>query len=231
MKKTVIISFLFVLAGITASAQKINKFGADLGMKSLMGKEIRIPYSSVVSYYGYITPDAVPDETKDGKKYYYVYIWIPIAAPEVGIRMISPIPESMAPETDDFKSQTYEANKAETKNFFDTWVTLERAVNILSMNDVKSKINEANWVRLGYNDDSRELPAQPSGNQYNSVLRVSSSANDPLHALTVGLYRIGFTTFKTGEVQGGFVAQIGAPVKLPGIIIANSASSLLTGQQ
>lgn len=210
----------------TLSAQKIPKFGADMGMKTVLKKDIRIPYTSVTSYYGYIKPGTKPDEVKGGKNYYYVYLWIPVAAPEIGVRMISPIPSGMSPESGDFQSVTYDSNKTETANFFDTWVTLERAVNILSAGDIKSKINEANWIRLGYNDDSGELPEQPSGNAYNSVMRVSSSVSDPLHALTVGLYRIGFTTFKTGEVEGGFVAQIGAPVKLPGVKLAASAVDL-----
>lgn len=223
-------TLLVLTCCISASifAQKIPKFGADLGMKTVLKKDIRIPYTSVTSYYGYIKPGSKPDEVKGGKNYYYVYLWIPVAAPEIGVRMISPIPSGMAPEAGDFQSVTYDSNKTETTNFFDTWVTLERAVNILSANDIKTKINDANWVRLGYNDDSRELPEQPSGNAYNSVMRVSSSVSDPLHAITVGLYRIGFTTFKTGEVEGGFVAQIGAPVQLPGVKVAANPGDLTT---
>jgi hypothetical protein len=211
---------------LTASAQKIGKFGADLGMKSVLGKEIRAPYTEVNSYFGFVEPGSKPDEEKGGKKYYYVYVWIPAAAPELGIRMISPVPEKMQPESGDFIHPLFTKNQADRTSFFDTWVTLERAVNIVSLADVKAKLGKANWVSLGYNDDSNELPAQPSGLKYNSVFRVTSSVGDPLRALTIGLYRIGFTTFKTGEVQGGFVAQIGAPVKLPGVRIAATAEEL-----
>ncbi|MGZ3905035.1 MAG: LipL32 family surface lipoprotein [Bacteroidia bacterium] len=42
----------------------------------------------------------------------------------------------------------------------------------------------------------------------------------------MGLYRIGFTTYKVGEVQGSFVAQVGAPVKLPGVKIAKTLDEL-----
>ena len=42
-----------------------------------------------------------------------------------------------------------------------------------------------------------------------------------------GLYRIGFTTYKVGEVNGGFLAQIGAPVKLPGVIVAESLDKMI----
>jgi hypothetical protein len=57
-------------------------------------------------------------------------------------------------------------------------------------------------------------------------MRISSEPGNPLKALVVGLYRVGFTTYKTGEVQGSFLAQIGAPVKLPGVKVARDLESL-----
>ena len=81
-------------------------------------------------------------------------------------------------------------------------------------------------MTIDKNDDSSEMPAQPSGSKYNSLMRITSSTSDPTHSLVMGLYRIGFTTYKTGEVQGSFLAQIGAPVKLPGVAIAAKPADL-----
>ena len=89
------------------------------------------------------------------------------------------------------------------------------------------KGKSATWNTYESNDDSGELPAQPSGSKYNSLMRITSEVNNPLKALVVGLYRIGFTTYKTGEVQGSFLAQVGAPVKLPGVGISSSLEDLL----
>lgn len=224
--KQLLWGFMLLFAFQYTQAQKPGKFGADLGKKSVMGKDIRIPYTDLISYYGFIEPGAKPDEEKAGKKYYYVYIWIPAAAPEIGVRMISPVPEDMQPGDGDFSSPSYTKNSSDHSSFFDTWITFDRAVNILSLDDVKSKISSANWVSLAQNDDSGELPAQPSGSKYNSLIRVTSSVGDPLKSLTMGLYRVGFTTFKTGEVKGSFVAQIGAPVKLPGVKVAATPAAL-----
>jgi hypothetical protein len=58
-------------------------------------------------------------------------------------------------------------------------------------------------------------------------MRVTSDVSDPLKALTMGLYRIGFTTYKKGEVQGSFLAQVGAPVKLPGSAISATLDGLM----
>ena len=224
---TAAVTALALLAGTQQSTgQKLDKFGADMGKKSAMGKEIRVPYTDVISYYGYIKPGAKPDEERDGKKYYYLYVWIPAVAPELGIRMISPVPDKMAPEATDFAAADYKENEADKKNFFDTWVTLERAGGVTKAEEIVTKGKSASWSSFGVNDDSGEMPAQPSGSKYNSLMRVTSETSDPMKSLVVGLYRIGFTTYKTGEVQGGFLAQVGAPVKLPGVQIAKDLESL-----
>ena len=216
-----------LMAGTQSSeAQKLDKFGADMGKKSVMGKEVRVPYTDLISYYGYIKPGATPDAKVGGKNYYYLYVWIPAVAPEIGIRMISPVPDKMAPEETDFVAADYTENAGDKTNYFDTWITLERASGVTKPEEIVSKGGSASWNSFGVNDDSSEMPAQPSGSKYNSLMRVTSETSDPLKSLVVGLYRIGFTTFKTGEVQGGFLAQVGAPVKLPGVKIAKDLNAL-----
>jgi hypothetical protein len=42
----------------------------------------------------------------------------------------------------------------------------------------------------------------------------------------MGLYRIGFTTYKRGEVQGSFLAQVGSPIKLPGVKMSNTLDGI-----
>ncbi len=225
MKKSIFTSLICAAIAISANAQKLDKFGMDAGKKEVMGKEVRVPYTDVISYYGYIKPGAAPDEVKDGKKMYYLYVWIPAVAPEIGIRMASPVPAKMAPAGTDFVGVDYTANAADKTNYFDTWIVLEKAEGITSTANI-SNGKTAKWNKIDSNDDSGEMPAQPSGSNYNSLMRITSQASDPLKALTVGLYRVGFTTYKTGEVQGSFVAQIAAPVKLPGVGVANNLEDL-----
>ncbi|MFN8288439.1 MAG: LipL32 family surface lipoprotein [Chitinophagales bacterium] len=223
--KTVFAISAFFAFSAFAPGGGLDKFSADLGKKSVMGKEMRIPYSDVVSYYGYVKPGAAPDETRDGKKYYYLYVWIPAVAPELGVRMVSPVPDGMKPEAADFVTPEFTENSSDKTNYFDTWITLERAEGVMSPADI-AKGKTAKWNRYDVNDDSGELPAQPSGSKYNSLMRITSEPSNPLKALVVGLYRVGFTTYKTGEVQGSFVAQIGAPVKLPGVAVAKTIDDL-----
>jgi hypothetical protein len=223
MKKLLIAVFAF--ATIASHSQKLEKFGAEMGKKSLMGKEVRVPYTDVVTYYGYIKPGTKPDEVKGGKNYYYLYVWIPAAAPELGVRMASPVPAKMTPEKTDYTSAAYTENAADNKSYFDTWIALERADGIVTKADLK-KAKTATWRTYDQNDDSSEMPAQPSGNKYNSLMRITSDVNNPSKALVAGLYRVCFTTYKKGDVNGSFVAQLGAPVKLPGVVVAQTIEEL-----
>jgi hypothetical protein len=215
-----------IFVSTEVNAQKLDKFGAEMGKKSVMGKEVRVPYTDVTSYYGYVQPGSKPDEERGGKKYYYLYVWIPAAAPELGVRMVSPVPEKMAPEKTDFVAPEYTANAADKTNYFDTWITLERANSVTSSADIATKGKTSNWSAYDSNDDSGEMPAQPSGSKYNSLMRITSDVSDPAKAIVMGLYRIGFTTYKTGEVQGSFMAQLAAPVKLPGVKVAKTLDEL-----
>ena len=226
MKKQVVALLLCLGTLSMANAQKLDKFGADLAKKSVMGKELRVPYTDLTSYFGYIKPGSTPDEVKNGKKMYYLYVWIPIAAPEIGIRMISPVPDSSKPSGTDYVSADYTANSSDTKSFFDTWVTFERAEGVLRLEDV-GKARTATWTKIESNDDSSEMPAQPSGSKYNSLMRITSDTSNPTKSLVMGLYRIGFTTYKTGEVQGSFLAQLGSPIKLPGVMVAVKLEDLV----
>ena len=222
--KILIYTFILCLIGSfsnEASAQKLGKFGSSIE-KKIGPKKIRVPYTDVISYLGYAEPGS-EDAIVGDKKYTYLYLWIPAVAPEIGIRMVSPADGKKV--KDPVKASNYDANSS-TKEFFDTYITLEKS-DILSLEEISaSKIESANWVKLKYNDDTSELPKQPDGRKYNSLLRYQSEAGNPLKALSVGLYRVGFTTFKRGEVKGTFLAQIGSPVKLPGVIITRDINDL-----
>lgn len=223
MKKLLLSAF--ILGAVCSYGQKLDKFGAEMGKKSVMGKEIRAPYTDVISYYGYIKPGTKPDEVRGGKNYYYLYVWVPVAAPELGVRMASPVPEKMEPGKTDYVSPAFTANASDKTSYFDTWIALERADGIFTKGDLK-KAKTASWKKYDQNDDSSEMPAQPSGSKYNSLMRITSEVSNPEKALVAGLYRVCFTTYKTGDVKGSFVAQVGAPVKLPGVVVAQSLDEL-----
>jgi len=160
----------------------------------------------------------------DGKKFYYIYVWVPAVAPEIGVRMLSPVGKTKIKNA--IKSEAYKEN-ASSSDYFDTYITLERST-ILRKEDISEEgVKNATWTRLASNDDSGEMPKQPNGSSYNSLLRYKSEVGNPTKALTTGLYRVGFTTYKTGVVKGTFLAEVAAPVKLPGVAMAKTIEDLL----
>ncbi len=221
--KPLIMMMAIVMMAFGVQAQKLPKFGSTIE-KQVGPKTVRVPYTDVVSYLGYAAPGN-EDEVKDGKKFYYIYVWIPAVAPELGVRMMSPVPAKFKAKGA-IIGEGYEDN-AKSDDYFDTYITIERS-NIID----KAKISEdavqnANWVVLEYNDDSSEMPQNPGGSSYNSLLRYKSEVSNPTKALTVGLYRIGFTTYKVGEVKGTFLAEVASPIKLPGVAMAKTIDELV----
>jgi hypothetical protein len=210
MKKNIlcVVSVLIAILTITgcASSGGLGSFASTTKMGP-----VAVPYTSVTSYYGYAKPGAEPDATIEGRKTWFIYVWVPAIAPELGIRMISPVPNGMTPKDADFVSPLYEQNK-NSKSFFDTWISFEKAEGVGPENIAGA--TSARWTMLGNNDDSSEMPPNPSGSKYNSLLRV----DDPTKLIR-GLYRVGFTTYKKGEVEGTFLAQLGSPIALPGVVV------------
>jgi len=219
-----IIAAIVSLAGCATTG--LPTFGAEIGSQANPlpgGDPIRIPYNSLISYYGAIEPGQAPDEVVGGKKMYYLYVWVPLVAPEIGVRMVSPVPEGMQPAEADFVAPGFAA--ADKASYFDPWITVERSATAINPADIVGA-KSGKWMRYGTNDDSSELPPLPNGSKYNSLLRLVSEPSDPLKALVRGVYRIGFTTFKVGEVKGTFLAQIGAPIAIPGVVVAKSLDEL-----
>jgi len=218
---SMVVMALFMALGV--SAQKLESFGSSIE-KQVGPKTIKVPYTDVISYLGYASP-GTEDDVKDNKKFYYIYIWVPAVAPELGVRMMSPVPAKYKNKKAT-QSTGYKANIS-SADFFDTYITLERS-NIVSKGGITADgVESAKWTVLESNDDSSEMPKNPSGSSYNSLLRYKSKIGDPTKALTIGLYRVGFTTYKVGEVKGTFLAEVAAPIKLPGVAMGKTLEELL----
>jgi hypothetical protein len=214
-----------LLAGL-AACTKLPPFGADLGKQVNARGTQRAPYATTVRYDGWVAPGSEPDEIRDGKKMFYLYAWIPANSPELGVRMVSPARLAGSPRRQvDFVEPEAAARKA-TSIYFDTWVRFERCLAAVDPEDIAKPCQQ--WVTFGENDDSDELPANPSGQKYNALLRVASNVDDPLRVLVRGMYRIAFTSYKVGEVQGTYAAEVGSVAPLLGAALARTPAALAT---
>lgn len=225
MKKLVpaFICLCVLISTNTYAQKKLGKFGSSIST-SIGPKTIRLPYKEVISYMDYAEPGS-EDEIKDGKKFYYFYVWIPSVVTELGVRMMSPVGSTEIEGA--IMTKAYLANK-NSDDYFDTYITIEKSLIFKPENVSPDKVADTKWFTLDTNDDSREMPPLPNRKKYNSLIRYKSSLGDPLGSLTVGLYRVGFTTYKKGEVKGTFLAELASPVKLKGVAIAKTIDELIT---
>ncbi len=181
--------------------------------------KVSLPYVNYNKYFGYVDKDVKPEGKYKDKDAYYLYVWVPAAIDELGISMVSPATNK--PGKGDFVHEYFNKGmKKDKKAFFDTYLVLDR----MDVTDAK-KIKSGGKVlqTLQTNDDSSELPKNPGGRKYNSLLRHESQVSSPTKALVRGLYRITFTSFR-GAVSGSYMATLGSNV--PGIKIASSLEKL-----
>lgn len=189
-----------------------------------VSKEVGIPYVNTVHYYGYIMPGVEPDAEINGKKAYFLYLWVPLAIDELAVRMISPVGDIGEPEDEDFVSDTYEKGIDEDDEaWFDTWVRVER-IDQLELGVFDFEFKKEFITNFGEDDDGDDTFDEDRHAKYNSLLRIKSDVDHPEKSLVRGIYRITFTTYKTGEVKGSFLASIGT--NIPGCIIAESLEKL-----
>ncbi len=181
----------------------------------------RTPYTSYVDYYGYVDSKVQPQGKYKGKDAYYLYLWVPAVIDEVGVSMKSPAPADEPPEEGAFKHPYFDTGvAADAEAYFDTYLALEK-MDILE----PEKIKDGGSVLglLTTNDDNSDMGPNPGGSNYNSLLRHESEVSNPLKALTRGVYRIVFTSFR-GNVKGSYVAQVGT--NIPGSSIAATLEEL-----
>ncbi len=187
--------------------------------EGVAGMEVNLPYANYSNYFGYVDQAAKPDGKYKGKDAYYLYAWVPAAVDEIGVSMVSPAMGQ--PTEDDFVGNNYkESFEKSPETFFDTYIVLDRLDIIDS---AKIKKGGKSLQTLTYNDDSSELPNNPGGQSYNSLLRQTSDINNPSKALVRGVYRISFTSFRSA-IEGSFEATVGT--NIPGVKIAPSLEEL-----
>ncbi|EPG67801.1 major surface lipoprotein LipL32 [Leptospira wolffii] len=237
MKKTSILTFsAAILVSFAACIGGLPSLKSSfvIGEHDVPGVGVQkafAPYSETVNYWGYIKPGQAADAVVNGKKSYFLYVWVPAAIAELGVRLISPTGEIGDPSSEDFQSDAFKAATPEEKsmpNWFDTWIRVERLAAIMP-NQIEGAAKGKALQNLGDNDDGDDTYNEERHAKYNSLLRITipnlPKSLDELKNLDTkkllvrGLYRITFTTYKVGEVKGSFVATVGVlgPPGVPGL--------------
>ena len=216
MSNQLFICFIINLAlsASTANAQRVDKFASN-------GKV----YKPLITYFGYINPESMPDEILNGKNFYYLYFKIADTVPEIGVRIISPVPTVLMPDKGDLVAENYFDNEKDKTHYFDTWIAIERAID-LNQKDFSKSDTTIKWIQLGFNDDSSELFPQPNGKYNNSLLRLKTKPDDATKIAPPGLYRLRFTDNKNRQMFGSFVIQLGTTASTFKLLLVKNPEDL-----
>ena len=218
------------LSTTPAIAFDLNKLTSGDGLPKLTSSltkrvgftKVAAPYAKSVNYFGYIDSSSKPDATINGKDAYYLYVWVPGSIDELGVRMISPVGDLAKPEKGDFVQDGYKKkHKADKDKWFDTWIRVER-MKVVEPEKIKTATKSLQV--LDEDDDGDDTYEEKRHAKYNSLTRIKTEVGSPTKALVRGLYRVSFTTYKKGKVEGSFVATLGSNV--PGIKMATSLAEL-----
>ena len=112
-------------------------------------------------------------------------------------------------------------HKADKDKWFDTWIRVER-MKVTDPADIKTATQSLQV--LDEDDDGDNTYEEKRHAKYNSLTRIKTTVGSPTKALVRGLYRVTFTTYKRGKVEGSFVATLGS--NIPGLKMAVSLQEL-----
>ncbi|MCR4315015.1 MAG: LipL32 family surface lipoprotein [Planctomycetes bacterium] len=227
IRKLFVLALFAALMNLTSGCSMLGLGGGGLpGLTSTIDLPAvggmaagKAPYANQVNYFGYVAPGKTPDgmETVNGaqKGCYFLYVWVPLVIDEIGIRMISPVGDLAAPADGDFVQPDFKLDAADA-TWFDCWVRFDKmsAVTADMIGD-----NMTVLMNLGEDDDGDDTYTEERHSAYNSLLRIADPTN-----LTMGCYRIAFTTYKNSPVEGSFVATVGT--NIPGVQIATTPTAL-----
>jgi hypothetical protein len=216
MKGKILVTILPVLLCTLLYAQRLDRFAMS---KFAAGGERGVAYPMGKSFFGKLPTHSIPRAlTKSDTTIYYIYLWLPQPVKEIGLQLISPVPQFASAWKGDYEAEDYHDSLKVTGKYFDPVLELKYVENILSPEEIFSqKGKNTPWKLLGRNDNSQEAPSQPTMMRKNSLFRFGATETDTSYA-PAGLYVIEFPTIEnkvTPEVT--FVLQVGVTEVVPGL--------------
>jgi hypothetical protein len=202
---------LFVFSHMPTSAQRMGPFCSFSVNYDQSGQESIGPYIGTVRYFNFFEKDDPADDTSKNQNRYYFYFSLPVSTNEIGARAVSPIPTTILPARGDQVAVNYFENESNKGDFFDPVIIIEKCIS--------DENGNSQWIELGMNDNSEELPAQPTGERKNALVRVTSDTADVNKMLVPALYRVVVMDKNDLPAIGGCFIQVGITKQVTGFML------------
>jgi hypothetical protein len=192
---------ILILLNQTSWAQRLEPFGSGGNKKTGMNAR-SIPYENTLFYFECIN-DNNDFLVKDGKKEAYVmYFFLEDSLQEIGLRVLSPIPELVSPNRGHIVTANYLDSCDYKEKGFDPVLKISRSKKQFSRTELSQLETKPEFILLGENDNNDEMNVKE-----NALIRLQSNA-DSLN-LSPGLYSISISSATKNPMRGNFLLQIG----------------------
>jgi hypothetical protein len=200
--KLPLLSLLFLfLSSSLSNAQRLSLFGSETSQRKYGEQVNRNPYEASLSYFECIDSGNAFVVKEKGKEFYTLYFFIEDTLTELGIRVLSPVPELTSPNKGHLATEDFYNSKNKNKGF-NSLLRISKADGLEKRNELINHSTELSWKLMGENDDSKEME-----NPENSLIRIVNGKNNIF--LWPGLYRIQISTSEKEELIGSFLLQTG----------------------
>ena len=204
---------VLLLFSALLNAQRLDRFAMS---KFAAGGQKGIAYPMQKSFFAKLPTDTIPSYIRGDTTFYFIYLWLPERVKELGLQLVSPVPQNASANKGDYQVEDYHDSLKKARNYFDPLLIAVRVLNINSPEEIFIKGNNISLRLMGRNDNSPEAVAQPSMMKKNSLLRIGVSESDTAYA-PAGLYTISFASTDNKKPEGTFVLQVGVTEVVPGL--------------
>ncbi|MFN8153550.1 MAG: hypothetical protein U0Y08_04585 [Bacteroidia bacterium] len=196
-----------LVCSISASAQRLAPFLSLSGNRGYPAITNPIPYEKPQSRFEYIDSTCTFLIQKKTGWTYTAYFEVKDSLQELGIRVISPLPDLLSPRKGDIVTPAYESKPANAANGFKPEVYLFKAkpgdVNFVELEDM-TPLQRRNWISPGF--------------------RLVDSGNGV--KLAPGIYKLVIFTQDRKKPSGSFVVEFGSVPKIQMPVLVSSPEAL-----
>lgn len=190
----------FFLVSLQVSGQRLDPFMSKSYVAMDGEAKELLPYEKPLRYFDYIHQTDPPDTLDSNRVGYYLYFTLPEKVNELGIRLLSPVPELASPNRGDIETESYTTlSLSQKSNWLDAGFILE--FGTLSVENIFTVV-----YHLGENHQSNDVPPQPNGKYHNALYRLVRED------LPAGLYRITLVIERGDQAElpsGSYLFEIG----------------------
>jgi hypothetical protein len=206
------------------NAQRLGRFTMS---KFAAEGQNNIAYPMQKSFFGKLPSDSIHHYTKNDTTFYFVYLWLPKQVKELGLQLISPVPQFASAWKGDYEAPDYHDSLKVNGKYFDA---------VMIVQPLPEWDSSANKFMKGVHLDSKfltehiddyhpsETPQQlalkrsslivPAQHSWNSLVRIGANENDTAYA-RAGFYKITIKSADKKKPEGTFVLQVGVTEIIP----------------